>query len=329
MIKEAGKYLFIFFVLTILYSCHVQNRDENPVIPVIFDTDMESDVDDVGALAMLHALADSNEIEILGVMVCAENPWSILCADRINTYYGRGDIPLGQLKKPGVNRESLYAQQVAEEFPGTLASSVDAMDAVAQYRELLASQPDTSVVILTVGYLTNLRDLLSSVPDHFSLLSGKDLVKRKVKSWVCMGGMFPSGREANIRWDTDASIEVVNQWPSAIIFAGWEIGNMDTAHGIPGLPEDCPVRRAYESFGRIPHKSWDQVATLYATRGLENGPASGFWKLSPPGQIFIDANDGSNTWTEDANGVHRYLIQMASDEEIASEINALMMHVPE
>lgn len=329
MIKEAGIYLFIFFVLTILYSCRVQNRDENPVIPVIFDTDMESDVDDVGALAMLHALADSNEIEILGVMVCAENPWSILCADRINAYYGRGNIPLGLLKKPGVNRESLYARQVAEEFPGTLASSADAMDAVAQYRKLLASQPDKSVVILTVGYLTNLRDLLSSVPDHFSPLNGKDLVKRKVKSWVCMGGMFPSGREANIRWDTDASIEVVNQWPSEIIFAGWEIGNMDTAHGIPGLPEDSPVRRAYESFGRIPHKSWDQVATLYATRGLEDGPASGFWELSPPGQIVIDANEGSNTWTEDASGVHRYLIQMASDEEISSEINALMMHVPE
>lgn len=329
MVKEVGKYLFIFFFLTMLFSCQMQNRDVYAAIPVIFDTDMESDVDDVGALAMLHALADSNEVEILGVMVCAENPWSILCADRINTYYDRGDIPLGQLKKPGVNRESLYARQVAEEFPGTLASSGDALDAVSQYRKLLASQPDKSVVVLTVGYLTNLRDLLASVPDQFSPLNGKDLVKQKVKSWVCMGGMFPSGREANIRWDTGASIEVVNQWPSEIIFAGWEIGNMDTAHGIPGLPEDSPVRRAYESFGRIPHKSWDQVATLYAVRGMENGQASGFWKLSAPGQMVIDAEDGSNTWTDDPSGGHRYLIQIIPDEKIASQVNALMMHVPE
>ena len=54
-------------------------------IPVILDTDMESDVDDVGALAMMHALADRGETELLGVMVCSVNPWSTLCADRSNT----------------------------------------------------------------------------------------------------------------------------------------------------------------------------------------------------------------------------------------------------
>lgn len=328
MVKEAGKYLFIFFILAIISSCQVQNNYNSSVIPVIFDTDMESDVDDVGALTMLHALADSNEIEILSVMVCAENPWSILCADRINTYYNRGHIPLGQLRNPGVNRESRYTQQVAEEFSGTLDTSDEAMDAVAQYRKILASQPDKSVVILTVGYLTNLRDLLSSVPDNYSNLNGQDLVKQKVKNWICMGGMFPSGREANIRWDTEASIEVINNWPSEIIFSGWEIGNMDTGHEILSLPEDSPVRRAYELFGRIPHKSWDQVATLYAIQGLKNGPASNFWELSGPGQIIIDENDGSNIWKEDPKGVHRYLIQIASDEEIAREINSLMMHVP-
>ncbi len=95
-----------------------------------------------------------------------------------------------------------------------------------------------------------------------------------------------------------------------------------------GLADNKTVGKAL-FFCRIPHKSWDQVATLYATRGLENGLASGFWKLSAPGQIVIDANDGSNTWTDDANGVHRYLIQMASNEEIATEINALMMHATE
>jgi hypothetical protein len=67
---------------------------------------MESDVDDVGALAMVHALADMGETEILGVMVCAKNPWSVLCADRINTYFNRGDLPLGQLRGEGVESSS-------------------------------------------------------------------------------------------------------------------------------------------------------------------------------------------------------------------------------
>lgn len=296
MAKSDRVFLNLFFILIILSACHVENKSGFNKNSIIFDTDMESDVDDVGALAILHALADSGEVKILGVMVCAENPWSILSADRINTYFNRENIPLGQLKRQGVNRESRYAQQVAEEFPGILESSSDAQDAVEQYRKLLASQSNNSVIILTVGYLTNLRDLLVSGPDNYSDLDGKELVRQKVRQWVCMGGKFPSGREANIRWDTEASIEVINNWPSEIIFSGWEIGNMDTGSQILNLPKSSPVRRAYELFGRIPHKSWDQVATLFAVRGIDNGPASKYWKLSNPGQIVIDSIDGSNVW---------------------------------
>lgn len=328
MAKSDRVFLNLFFILIILSACHVENKSGFNKNSIIFDTDMESDVDDVGALAILHALADSGEVKILGVMVCAENPWSILSADRINTYFNRENIPLGQLKRQGVNRESRYAQQVAEEFPGILESSSDAQDAVEQYRKLLASQSNNSVIILTVGYLTNLRDLLVSGPDNYSDLDGKELVRQKVRQWVCMGGKFPSGREANIRWDTEASIEVINNWPSEIIFSGWEIGNMDTGSQILNLPKSSPVRRAYELFGRIPHKSWDQVATLFAVRGIDNGPASKYWKLSNPGQIVIDSIDGSNVWKEDPGGAHRYLIQIGSDEEISREIDALMMHVP-
>ena len=36
---------------------------------VIFDTDMYTDFDDVGALAVLHSLADAGECEILGTVV--------------------------------------------------------------------------------------------------------------------------------------------------------------------------------------------------------------------------------------------------------------------
>ncbi len=321
--------LFLYLIILVVAGMACQPQPvENVPLSIIFDTDMESDVDDVGALAMLHALADNDEIEIQGVMVCAENPWSLLCADRINTFFNRQDIPLGQLKKPGVNRASKYAEQVAKSFPGTLMSSKDAPDAVDQYRKILSSQPDSSVVILTVGYLTNIRDLLNSEPDNHSSLTGIDLVAEKVITWVCMGGMFPSGREANIRWDTEASIEAITNWPVEIIFSGWEIGNMDTGSGIHQLPDSSPVKKAYELFGRIPHKSWDQVATLFAVRGREGGSLSSYWELSEPGQINIDMNDGSNMWKPDSEGSHRYLIQAASDQEISEEIDYLMLYQP-
>ncbi len=329
MIKRIMNYLSAIMLVAALSACSFMAGEDPGAIRIILDTDMESDVDDVGALAMLHALADSGETEILGVMVCAKNPWSILCADRINTYFNREDLPLGQLRGPGVDRESAYARGVAEEFPGTLRSSDDAPEAVDQYRSILAGQPDNSVVILSIGYLTNLRDLIDSGPDRHSDLDGRQLVEQKVRLWVCMGGQFPSGREANIRWDTGASIEAINGWPGEIIFSGWEIGLMDTGADILDLPESNPVRRAYQLFSRIPHKNWDQVAVLYAVRGLDDGPAARYWELSGRGRLVIDPADGSNTWQEDPAGPHRHLIQKGSDEEIAREIDALMMYVPQ
>ncbi len=50
-------------------------------LPVIFDTDMESDCDDDGALAMLHALVDQGEVQILATPVSARHRWSGPCVD--------------------------------------------------------------------------------------------------------------------------------------------------------------------------------------------------------------------------------------------------------
>jgi len=304
--------------------------EEKPPVAIVLDTDMESDVDDVGALAMLHALADRNEARILGVMVCAKNPASTRCANRINTYFGRPDLPLGVLKGDGVLRDSRYAGHIAEEFPGALDNAETALDAVALYRELLAGEPDKGVIIVTIGYKTNLRDLLSSDSCAHSPLNGRALVERKVRLWMCMGGRFPKGREANILWDARAAHEAIANWPTEIIFSGWEIGrDIYTGGRLHELPEDNPIRRSYQLFnGLQPHRSWDQAALLFAVRGIDDGPASHYWSLSPPGRIGIDPESGNNTWEEDANGTHRYKIANYSPERIAAEIDELMTHLP-
>nr|WP_262481289.1 nucleoside hydrolase [Alistipes sp. An116] len=68
---------------------------------------------------------------------------------------------------------------------------------------MLASQPDSSVVVISVGFATNLRMLLESAPDSVSNLSGEELVARKVRLLSMMGGNFvnPRAREFNIRYD--------------------------------------------------------------------------------------------------------------------------------
>ena len=48
---------------------------------IILDTDIDTDVDDVGAVACLHALADMGEAEIVGTFVSSLYPTSPLCLD--------------------------------------------------------------------------------------------------------------------------------------------------------------------------------------------------------------------------------------------------------
>lgn len=101
--------------------------------------------------------------------------------------------------------------------------------------------------MVSIGQLTNFHNLLKTGPDQYSNLDGRDLVKRKVRVWVCMGGRFPEGREANLINDGRAAAYAVAHWPTPIIFSGWEIGNeIMTGARLKEAPAGTPVRRAYE-----------------------------------------------------------------------------------
>jgi len=160
--------------------------DSRQAVPIIFDTDIGTDVDDAGALAILHTLADQGEAKILATMSANQNRWSAPAIDVINTYYGREDMPTGS-SKTGPDPEEWYHDDVPD-YPHDLTTSDDAPDAVALYRKILAAQPDQSVTIVVVGWLTNMADLLNSKPDRYSPLAGRELVKAKVKELVAMGG---------------------------------------------------------------------------------------------------------------------------------------------
>jgi len=94
---------------------------------------------------------------------------------------------------------------------------------------LLAKQPDNSVTIVSVGFLTNLAAILDSRPDEHSPLDGEALVAKKVRQWVCMGGVFPQGKfqkgqgEYNFMYDTVASVRAINDWPTPVVFSGFAI----------------------------------------------------------------------------------------------------------
>jgi len=95
--------LGIFFgLLFLLAGCAMEQRTTEREIlsqgpnKIIFDTDFGPDYDDVGALAMLHALMDVNQIELLAVMASNSHKLVGPSIDVVNTYYGRPDLPIGR-----------------------------------------------------------------------------------------------------------------------------------------------------------------------------------------------------------------------------------------
>ncbi|MBC8874063.1 MAG: nucleoside hydrolase [Planctomycetes bacterium] len=294
-------------------------------VPIIFDTDIQGDADDVGAVAMLHALADGGEARILAMGVSCKNPWSPLCLDALNTYYGRPQIPLGVVKGPAFYKRSKYARTVAEEFPHRLKSADDAPDAAILYRQVLAKQVDASVVLVSVGQLTNFRNLLKTDPDDCSDLTGVELVKCKVRVWVSMGGKIPEGREANFVHDGPAAEYAVSKWPTPIIFSGYEIGKPILTGGrYREKPRSSPARRAFELFNGLRSKaSFDQTAVLYAVRGL-NGGLADFWDLESNGYMHV-LEDGSNEWRPQPDKNHAYLIKKMQPARVAEVIEDLML----
>ncbi len=297
-------------------------------VRVIFDTDLGADVDDAGAVAVLHALADGGEAEILAMGLSVKHPWSAPCLDALNTYYNRPDIPIGALKGPGVDDGCKYAERIAAEFPHDLKSADDAPDVTALYRETLAKQPDKSVVLVTVGFPTNVANLLDSKADKFSTLDGVELVRQKVRTWVCMGGGFPTGREYNLMKDAGATLKAIEKWPAPIVFSGFEIGApIGTGAGLKALPATNPIRRAYELFNGLDNRSsWDQTAVLYAVRGLDGGLAD-VWDLHTGGSIAMSP-DGSNGWNDQPDRGHSYLVRKLPSEKVAEMIEQLMEQPP-
>ncbi len=65
----------------------------NKPVPIIFDTDLETDCDDVGALCLLHNCQTAGLCTIEAVIGDAYSDYIASSAEVINAWFGRPGIP--------------------------------------------------------------------------------------------------------------------------------------------------------------------------------------------------------------------------------------------
>jgi inosine-uridine nucleoside N-ribohydrolase len=300
-------------------------------IPIIFDSDMGPDYDDVGAITLLHAFADSGYAKILATVASTKYEGVAAVFNVFNTYFNRPGIIVGVPKGKALELKDWqhWTDSLLLKFPHAIKRNDEVPDAIEVYRKALASQPDKTVTIVTTGFLTNLSALLQSAPDKYSRLNGKELTRQKVKQLVCMAGKFPSGSEFNVNRDAPASQYVFSNWPTNILFSGFEIGQKIKT-GLPLIHDDkiqnSPVKDVFrisiplspqDSAGRM---SWDETAVLVAIKGYKP------WYRIEKGKMVVH-EDGSNDWLKEPL-VHGHLVEVQSPVVVEQLINSIMMHQP-
>jgi hypothetical protein len=299
---------------------------------IIFDTDMAGDCDDTGALAVLHALADEGECEILAEVTSRKDgsDASAAACSAINHWYGRPDIPIGTDKVGGHNHKppfSPFNPALRDDFPQSAKPDSEMPDAIDVMRKALSSAPDKSVTICTVGALSNLDDLLKYE---------RSLVESKVKQVVVMCGEFPDSRknrvECNILIDVPAAQSVAENWPTPLVYTGFEVGFVIHCGGtLKQVPASNPVRRAYElrpyggGFSIDKGKpAYDQTAVLLAVRGTEER----YWDVVTGGRMVV--TDGGHTyWKDDPSSKQAYVrLKAGAKRALTDMIETLMVKAP-
>lgn len=330
--------IFIEFILTFIFVGR-GIAQEKPV-RVIFDADMGPMIDDVAAIAILYALESKGEAKVLATIGSNNYPGAGQVFDVFNTFFGQPNMPIGLPKKgaivstkdaPQLDILGGWTDGLIEIFPTDLTSNQLVPEATEVYRSVLSNQPDHSVTIVTVGFLTNLSNLLASGPDKYSSLTGLELVRRKVNRLVSMAGTFtgpvtdPQGenKEYNLWVDAKASKHVFENWPTEVVFNGFALGNK-VKIGKPIVVNESiknnPVKYAFQNkvgkFG-VGFSGYDAIAVLVAVRG-----ADPYLDLVP-GRITVKW-DGSNGWTTSERGQFYLKERAGSIDKLTREINELM-----
>jgi len=334
-----------------------------PQVNIILDSDMATDIDDPKALVVLNQLVRKGEVNLLAVVGSAINPtnktyyYNTPALNAINAWYGNGNVPIGIYKgtNPGNMRESPFNQYIAQNYnypdKNKKVKDSDYPSAVSVYRQALSTAPDNSVVILSLGFMTNLKELLNSPADNYSPMTGTQLITAKVRRLVFMGGEYPNlsqyltptclwthtgaslnycNPEHNFKLDISSAQKVMTDWPTEMVGVSFSVGADVFTGPASNIDPSGPLAYIWSITNsginnqqiNGKRESWDSLAVLYAVRGLSAGFIFNNW-----GGTNTIAGTGMNTWTDTDKGKVSYL-QVADKAGVIGAIESLLNTTP-
>ena len=292
---------------------------------VILDTDLGSSTDDLFALEMLHRYEQEGRCRLLGVVVDRMGEANAAIADVMNCYFGHPETPIGLV------REGIPAPKVWIDY-GALPTYTNAdgslmfrrnvsdystlPDGYVLYRRLLAAQPDHSVSICSIGFVTCLAQLLQSDGDEYSPLNGVELVRQKVKCIYQMGGVFGQSVEPdfNLSQGITFAQDFFRLWPKEVdmVFSPMEVGE-----NIEYKPEQVisdvswtdvhPIKQVYMKCNcNTGQMMWDPMAVIHAVEG------DSLFTLSPRGTVTLTPK-AETIFTPSDTGNCRYQLPGSAD----------------
>lgn len=241
---------------------------------LIVETDMGNDIDDAIALDVLYKYADAGMVNIVAIGNHKYSPTATAYIDIMNCWYGYPNIPMAQSNTPVINIAAPdYTLPVvySEVYPRhkylpKLSTQVEL------YRRILAKADDNSIVVLSLGFATELAKLLDSPADDISPLTGRELVARKVKMLSVMAGSYgPKKRaEYNVKNDIPAMQKVFAEWDTPIVQNPFELGKQVMFPGTAiseGLAwaEHHPLADGFVNYHAMPYDrpTWDVLSAIY------------------------------------------------------------------
>lgn len=308
---------------------------EMEIPDIIFDTDLGNSTDDVFAMQALFAYQDAGYCKVKGVMQSRKLEKAKLLLDKFLHYYEADNVPLGLVEGEQQFFEIIPYYQLADSvkqdgkplYESTGIPLSERLPAWKLYRKLLSEAEDNSISIVCVGMFTNLGLLVGSQADEYSPLSGKELIRKKVRRLDLMGGCFSpvplryseSGgipkmlvAEYNIAGDIPLAQKVINDWPTEIHLLPLEEGiNFPSVHNEIleqySWKPDSPIYQIYRRYnewgkGDVGQYMWDAITMFHTILGEE------YFDCSPTG--YINVNDEGHTEFVAAPGGNAHIISM-------------------